>query len=127
MRLILNTIKKELNFIKLLLMNLSTKLQSIILRYQIGSISGDDAMEEITSLMECPIIPFNHNDFNEFMLKVVRRKGLSFEGEYWIVIGLSQDKILIRFDAHNFEWKSYSSMLEDWIFSDGKPFGKEVK
>jgi hypothetical protein len=103
----------------------NTKLTSIILRYEIGSISGDEAMEEIISLNNLPvkIIPFDYHDFAQFMLKEVRRKGSSFLNEPWTITGLCQDKVLISC-GDEFEWKLYSSMLEDWVFVDGRGFGK---
>lgn len=87
-----------------------------------------DIANELMSFikLETPkIIPFTYLDFNQFMLKEVRRKEPSFIGEHWKVIGMSQDKILIQHEEND-EWKLYSSMFEDWVFVDGTPFGKEA-
>ena len=109
-------------------MNLQTKLKSIILRYEIGSISSEDAMDEIMQIQPFTTVfePFTYEDFNEFMLKSIRRKGMIYTTEIWQVVGLSKDKVLIQFED-DFEWKLYSSMLEDFVFIDGNPFGKELK
>jgi|YelNatPaOPRAMG01_1025707.scaffolds.fasta_scaffold101391_1 hypothetical protein len=102
-----------------------TQLKSIILRYEIGSLSGDRAMESIIEHenVKPSLIPFTYHDFNQFMLKQVCRKESSFLNEIWTVVGLSGDKVLIQ-NGENDEWKLYSSMFEDWQFIDGRPFGK---
>lgn len=69
--------------------------------------------------------PFTWQDYKEFIEKTVRRKESIFENEIWKVCGFNPEVIFLHREGTSYMMtKLYSSMAEDWIFTDGKPFYK---
>jgi hypothetical protein len=56
----------------------------------------------------------------------VRRKEANFETEIWIVYGCNDKQVFLMLEENESYRlsKFYSTMLEDFIFVDNKPFGK---
>lgn len=104
-----------------------------------GTILKGEAIDQIFALFTPKQYrPFEVSDFNEFMLKQVRRKGEAFKDEFWYIEGAANiiDTGVTVFSAYitieiffgNFssEWKSFQTMFDEWEFSNGECFGKLI-
>lgn len=70
--------------------------------------------------------PYTWKDFISFMGQKVRRKEQNFETEIWIVYGCNDKQVFLMLEENDKYRlsKFYSTMLEDFIFANGNPFGK---
>lgn len=107
------------------------KIDRILISLCKEIIRRDEAIDQIFKLFTPKQYrPFTPEDFADFWVTKVRRKGEMFKDEIWLVEGCTKDDIYITTqtgeDEFSSEWKSFQTMFDEWEFSNGECFGKLI-